>query len=507
MKFKLYLELVIDMYLIKKKFHKIKYRFLVVLLIIFSLSIIIINLLVNKQVTKNYEKQIQEEITNEKVNAQFYARQLLVTRELNNNEDGLRTIAEELSEEMKKYGGSHYEVYSLEGSLISNKKIKNKYKKDLENIIKGKESISFITIGSSKLFVNASFYITVQDVKIGIIRYNKDYSTFKIQANSVTNTFLYVSIIVFIMIFIITQYMINKMLKPIINLSEHSNEVASHIPKDNFDNISVNSVYKIERNDEIGQLAHNYNQMLLKIKEQFTLIKEDRNNILKLYEYRQDFYNNVTHELKTPLTTIKGYAEILKSNGFTDEEFFYKGIDHIINESQRLHKMVIQLLEMSNMELTNEFEKINFNELVILVVEAMNLKAKRYGNELVFNNKEIFYINGKVDSIKELIINLIDNAIKYGKENSPILINLLGNDNRVVFEIINEGVGIPKEHQNSLFKPYYRVNKEKSRELGSTGLGLAICKKIVENHNGCIYLESDVNNNTKFIVEFNRRKS
>ena len=145
-------------------------------------------------------------------------------------------------------------------------------------------------------------------------------------------------------------------------------------------------------------------------------IDSDRYELKRLSEYRKVFYDNVTHELKTPLTSIKGYAEVLEENGFTDKEFFDKGISHIMSESDRMYNMVVTLLELSRMSdaVNVPKERVNLNDLMQQVCEGMQFKAEKFGDAIELTVRQRAVVMGSDTQLKEIFINIIDNAIKYG---------------------------------------------------------------------------------------------
>ena len=242
--------------------------------------------------------------------------------------------------------------------------------------------------------------------------------------------------------------------------------------------------------DEASELSQNYDTMLRTVGEQFTRIQEDRVRILQLLDSRQAFYNNVTHELKTPLTTIQGYAQLLEQAGAADGELFSRGLAHIQHESARLHRMVIQLLEMSDIDRGGSLEPMDAAAVLRSVAQSMALKAVRYGCAIRFDGEQSLPILGREERVRQLCINLIDNAIKYGAPGETIWAVADHSGSRASLRVINRGEGFTDEEAERLFEPFYRVDKEHSREMGSAGLGLSICKKIVEEHGGAIRARS-----------------
>ena len=215
--------------------------------------------------------------------------------------------------------------------------------------------------------------------------------------------------------------------------------------------------------------------------------------LLQLLDSRQAFYNNVTHELKTPLTSIRGYAEVLQENGFTDKEFFDKGISHILSESDRMYHMVVTLLELSRMSdaVNVPKDRVNLNDLLAQVCEGMQFKAEKYGDAIELSVRQRAVVMGSETQLKEVFINIIDNAIKYGYPNSTIQVLVNCNRENVNVQVVNSGDGIEEKEIPKLFIPFYRrKDREGKREEGSSGLGLGIVKQLVEQHGGRIDIAS-----------------
>lgn len=475
------------------------------ILLVFTLGIIFIYGFTSRRIEKNYISQIEEDLIDIHKNVQFYTRQALIINEENNDEAGFKRVVGDIINELQTMSTNKYIAYDLEGSIISQNNEEgalHSYKEDLNRAIDGEMAFTLIKQGRDKLSSNFSTPVFIEGNKIGIIRLNKDYSKDRAEGNAISMNLLLVILIVFIMAYFILTKLLKHLLSPALSLANHSTMVTAGMEDNRFMNGTIPNLEVRKSNDEIGELINNYNHMLDKINEQFELIRQDRNSIIELYNHKQDFYNNVTHELKTPLTTIKGYAEIINNNGFNDKEFFNKGMNHIMDESERLHNMVIQLLEMAQFSERRIFQRINLSLIIKSVVDGMSLKAKRYGNTFELDLEDNIPIMGDEDKVKELIINILDNAIKYGKENTKIIIKGYKDGTNIKVSITNEGRGLTEEEQEAVFTPFYRIDKQRSRESGSAGLGLSICKKIVEGHDGYITIESEVDKETTFLVVF-----
>ncbi len=237
------------------------------------------------------------------------------------------------------------------------------------------------------------------------------------------------------------------------------------------------------------------------------LIIEDITQIKKLENVRTDFVSNVTHELKTPLTSIKGFVETLKNGKVADKEVADKFLDIIDIEVERLYRLIEDILLLSEIETKIDREAVlcDVNKIASDVVELLEPKVKD-GVELIFEGQAYirpFLCNP--DRLKELFINLIDNAIKYTEEGSISVICKEEKENLII--IINDtGVGIPNHHLPRLFERFYRVDKGRSRKIGGTGLGLSIVKHIVQLYDGNIDVKSRVNEGTEFRIALPYKK-
>jgi two-component system phosphate regulon sensor histidine kinase PhoR len=216
---------------------------------------------------------------------------------------------------------------------------------------------------------------------------------------------------------------------------------------------------------------------------------------------RQDFISNVSHEIQSPLTSISGFAALLKSDSLT-KQLREHYIEVIETESKRLSKLSDNLLKLSALESENvpllhsDFRLDKQIEHAILILEPQWLK-KSIDIDAKF---EKISINADEGLLGQVWINLIHNAVKFTPENGLIGIKLFQNDNQILCHITDNGVGISKEDQIHIFERFFKVDKSRDRSLGGSGLGLSLCKKIIELHGGQIALESELGKGTKFIV-------
>jgi two-component system phosphate regulon sensor histidine kinase PhoR len=222
----------------------------------------------------------------------------------------------------------------------------------------------------------------------------------------------------------------------------------------------------------------------------------------KAEKMRREFTANVTHELKTPLTSISGYAEIIAS-GLVKSDDIPNFANKIHKESGRLLSLISDIMELSQLDekfSDEEFAPVDLAGVAVEVAEDLRSNAEKHGITITVDTKTAV-INGNRNQIYELIYNLCDNAIRYNRENGSVKI-ITGDDNEHPFvKVADTGIGIPEKHHKRVFERFYRVDKSRSKETGGTGLGLAIVKHITERHGGEISLESS-EQGTTFTARF-----
>jgi len=230
----------------------------------------------------------------------------------------------------------------------------------------------------------------------------------------------------------------------------------------------------------------------------------DITNIKKLEHIRTEFVSNVTHELKTPLTSIRGFIETLRNGAINDREVAEKFLEIIDIEAERLYILINDILQLSEIESKQKDTNIYTYNLRSIIEEVMSIlegMATKKGVELSFDTDKRIKINANKDRIKQMLINLIDNAIKYNVKGGKVLVKAFKSEGRIIITVKDTGIGIPPEHIPRIFERFYRVDKGRSRSMGGTGLGLSIVKHIVNLYNGDIKVISEPGAGTEFIVQ------
>jgi len=231
------------------------------------------------------------------------------------------------------------------------------------------------------------------------------------------------------------------------------------------------------------------------------VVIHDITEIRKLETVRSDFIANVSHELKTPLTSIKGFIETLLEGALDDKENNRNFLTIIQEHAERLNNLVNDLLSLSHLEskeITLDKENVNLRQLVEGVIIGFKSQLTKRNIEVKDELPATLSIKADKDRIEQVITNLIDNAIKFNKDKGTIKVYSQDANGKIKIIVEDSGIGIPEKDITRIFERFYRVDKARSRELGGTGLGLSIVKHIVELHNGCVGVESTEGFGSKF---------
>ena len=234
---------------------------------------------------------------------------------------------------------------------------------------------------------------------------------------------------------------------------------------------------------------------------------ENRDNEIEKLEiresYRRQFVGNVAHELKTPIFNIQGYIDTLLDGAIEDSNINRKFLERANKSVSRMIYIVEDLDAITKLEggkIDIEEEPVDIIELILDVVDQLEMKAKKRNVSLVVEDSRLsrYMVEADVEKIKQVLINLMVNAIKYGNDNGEVLVRTFDMDENILIEVADNGNGIPQKHLSKIFERFYRVDKSRDREQGGSGLGLSIVKHIIEAHNQSINVRSTVGTGTTF---------
>jgi two-component system phosphate regulon sensor histidine kinase PhoR len=234
------------------------------------------------------------------------------------------------------------------------------------------------------------------------------------------------------------------------------------------------------------------------------IFMHDISDIRKLEKMRSEFVSNVTHELKTPLTSIKGFIETLRNGAIENKTVANKFLEIIDIESDRLYTLINDILHLSEIEtikMDQDITTCNLNNIIESVIAFLKGTAEKKQITIINSTTEQLYLHVNRDRIKQMLINLVDNAIKYNIKEGTIIINAYKDEGTVVISVKDTGIGIPEKYFDRIFERFYRVDKGRSRNAGGTGLGLSIVKHIINLYNGDIKVISKANSGTEFIIK------
>lgn len=253
---------------------------------------------------------------------------------------------------------------------------------------------------------------------------------------------------------------------------------------------SLDNIDKFKSDEELKPLV---NALLQQKKKQKMLDKQ-----------KKQFTANVSHELKTPLTSIAGYAELIETGMAKPEDIKpFAGV--IRKQALRLVSLSEDIIQLSQLEESDDedmsFESVNLYEIAQRCVEALNINAINKCVTLNLTGEEC-YIRGKAQLVEELVYNLCDNAIRYNKENGNVTVTVNPLEKGASVSVKDTGIGIPKKYQERIFERFFRVDKSRSKATGGTGLGLAIVKHITQLHDAKLEISSEEGKGTEIIVTF-----
>lgn len=232
-------------------------------------------------------------------------------------------------------------------------------------------------------------------------------------------------------------------------------------------------------------------------------IKEQHVNIINNAQLRQEFTANVSHELKTPLTAISGYAELI-GNGMTGKEDTIRFSNEIHSNANRLLSLINDIIKLSELDEADhqmEMERIDLYKLAENCVQMMQVTAEKQGIRLILQGESTMVMANK-GLMDEVFYNLCSNAIRYNKPGGSVTVTVGTKDEHPFLSVADTGIGIPKECQERVFERFYRVDKSRSKSTGGTGLGLAIVKHIVAQHNAALHLDSELDKGTTIEIVF-----
>jgi signal transduction histidine kinase len=463
--------------------NSIRFKFILGLSIIFIIAAVALNISIRKVFESNLENSIQNSMKDTMKNSREYIRYNILPEDSHMDETAFgKKLWNMLNKSVLTYN-YELEIRTSSGKFVEGSIINSGFielaDKGTKAALEGKAVVN-LKYSENNVQAILSYPFYYGDKCLGILNISKSFGDSYAENKRIINIITLIEVVIFTLIFIASYLFTSKIVKPIIILTKQIKKV-----EEGDYEINLN----IKNNDEIGVLLKEFMNMKEKIKDQIETITMEKDKVIKLEKGRREFFNNVTHELKTPLTAISGYAQILLDKNVEDEEFKARAIQRIYLESERLHRLVLNLIDASKgiNFLEEDKKRIEMKSLLYDICKDMDIKSKKYCINILTNIEEGI-IFGQENKIRQLIINLLDNAIKYSFSGENISVNAFNENENYKIEILNKGNPMSKEVYSSIFEPF--VKGDNSIESGSSGLGLYICNEIVKEHNGEICMEN-----------------
>lgn len=290
----------------------------------------------------------------------------------------------------------------------------------------------------------------------------------------------YVTLLVILLSLLVSYFISRIISSPIIKI----NKKASLMAKGNYD-----IRFESSEIEEINELSSTLNYAC--------------SELSKTEDLRRELMANVSHDLKTPLTMIKAYAELIKDVTYKNKEKMDNNLNVIIEETDRLNLLVNDILELSSIQANNKLciEKFDLNELIKSIIKRYNIWVEKEKYSIKYKEIKNVVVSADKKRLEQVIYNLINNAINYTGDDKTVIVSVKDNDDNIRVEITDTGKGIEKEELKYIWDKYYKVDKSHSRVQVGTGIGLSIVKNILVNHNFNYGVDSVVDKGTTFYFE------
>ena len=286
--------------------------------------------------------------------------------------------------------------------------------------------------------------------------------------------------------FIVTTRLVSSITKPLQDIAKEMLKVKGDYTELNFEHCQY---------PEINVIADTTMKMSKNVKDYLNQIEKER-------MIRQEFFSNASHELKTPITSIQGYAELLESGMIQDEATKADFASRIKKEAVRMTGLINDILMISRLESKEAevtFSDVRISVLLEEIVDSLKPQAAE-AQVFIHVDCQPLMIHANLQQMRELLTNLISNAVKYNRPGGQVWVNIRETDGQMVIRVKDNGVGIPSDSLDRIFERFYRVDKGRSRKQGGTGLGLSIVKHIVNFYHGTIHVSSEPDIGSEFTV-------
>lgn len=476
----------------------IKIKFSAFLAALLMLTVLILSLLVLRGIRVNQKSQYETYLARQAQTANVYFLQTLLSEENKVPETFLDSKGAELARNLEMITGNLVSLYDAKGNLVSDKIEHMQSESTKETLQYALDNRTAYLIEDSSLY-----YLTplkIGDDQVGALQLYYSLQSESAFYDSILKLMIYAGLGVFILSFFLAYYYFSSFAGGIMQL----NRMVNLVREGNYE------TEIIKRRDEIGDLSIGIHEMSRRIRKTILDMEDEQkklssavNKLSILDQQQKSFIGSVTHEFKTPLTSIKAYLDLLDMYP-DDSELLETAKKNIESETRRLYDMVEKVLKLSVTEKYDfeyHMEKLEVKELILDITDSLKGKMDKFGLTLNADLSEA-YIQADKDSMTLILLNLLDNAIKYNQTRGSISIKSATSSDQVVIDISDTGIGIPLELASKIFEPFFTVDKNRSRENGGVGLGLSLAKKYTEIQGGSLTLLYTGPEGTAFRLSF-----
>ncbi|MBD2844220.1 HAMP domain-containing histidine kinase [Paenibacillus sp. IB182496] len=478
----------------------IKLKFSAFLAVLLLLTVFILSVLVLQGIQTNQRTQMERSLAQQARTANLFFVQTLLTESIKVPRTYLAENGASLASQLKNLSGLRVALYDQDGNRISPReggpaadpaRLQTALRYALDN------QTAYLTRADSLYYLAP---LRSGGAQIGVVQFHYPLADHAAFADQIRQLFVSIGAVVFVLSFVLAYFYFDGFANRIIRL----NGAVDRIRSGRYDTALRT------RKDEIGELAEGIRAMSEQIRLTLRAKDEEREKLAlavdklsRLDEQQKQFIGNVTHEFKTPLTSIKSYLDLLDMYP-DDEQLLGKAIGNIAGETQRLYEMVEKVLQLSALEKYDfEYhkERINIREAVLAVLNSLRGKIEKFGIRLDTELADA-EVEADRDCLTIVLMNLMDNAIKYNRPGGRIAVTGTLKDGTAALEIADNGIGIPEDVASRIFDPFYTVDKNRARENGGAGLGLSLAKRYTESQGGTIALARTGPEGTAFTVAF-----
>ncbi|HEX9061683.1 MAG TPA: HAMP domain-containing sensor histidine kinase [Clostridia bacterium] len=476
----------------------IRIKHSIFLAMLLSLTVFVLSVLVLDEIKKEHMIEYEDILASYGKTANLYINELYFSKGENSYQQFLNYNGAELASHINKLINKQVVIYDINGnkmgttlSITSNADVIDV----LPYAAKGKAAY--------KVEGNMLYYLTplfIRSEQVGVIQFSYSIKPYEDSYNKTRSTFIVVGVLVLILSFLVATLYFNSFTNGILKLKA----ISDRIKNGNY------SVPVLKRRDELGDLSEGIYYMSCQIHNNIESMNEEQKKLslaveklTKLEKEQKRFIGNISHEFKTPLTSIRAYIDLVSM--YPDDSILLEQAKDVIDkETSRLGNMVDKVLKLSELEkydFEQDVKRIEISELIEAISNNMKGRMERFGISLEMKLERVYILADK-ENITHILVNVLDNAIKYNLDQGKISVKCFNQGNFAHIEVENTGAYIQEEEREKVFEPFYRIDKNRSRQTGGTGLGLALVKELVIKQRGTISVKDSDTEKTVFLIIF-----